>query len=87
MTYTDREVADAMSELDTYRMSEFGEISSALAVVGLSSAHASKEIHIRDSMIRVAHDAGASLRQIAHASGLNRKAVTAIVFRQGDRPN
>ena len=30
-------------------------------------------------MIRVAHDAGASIRQLAEVSGLGRKSVTAIV--------
>ncbi|MCY4423193.1 MAG: hypothetical protein OXC06_08995 [Acidimicrobiaceae bacterium] len=34
---------------------------------------------IRDDMIRVAHRAGASLRQLAEVSGLGRRAVTAIV--------
>ena len=44
---------------------------------GRSDAH--KEIAIRDDMIRTAHRVGASLRQIAEASGLGRKTVTAIV--------
>ncbi len=48
-------------------------------MVGLSSERAHKEIAIRDDMIRTAHRVGASLRQIAEASGLGRKTVTAIV--------
>jgi hypothetical protein len=47
--------------------------------VGLSAERAAKEAQIRDNMIRVAHRAGASLRQLAEVSGLGRKAVTAIV--------
>jgi lambda repressor-like predicted transcriptional regulator len=38
-----------------------------------------KEAHIRDDMIRVAHRAGASLRQLAEVSGLDRKTVTSII--------
>jgi hypothetical protein len=34
---------------------------------------------MRDDMIRVAHRSGASLRQLAEVSGLDRKTVTAIV--------
>ena len=48
-------------------------------MVGLSSERARKEIAIRDDMIRTARRVGASLRQIADASGLGRKTVTAIV--------
>ena len=55
------------------------EVGAALAVVGLSSERAHKEIAIRDDMIRTAHRVGASLRQIADASGIGRKTVTAIV--------
>ena len=51
----------------------------ALAVVGLSAERACKEIDIRNDMIRTAHRAGSSLRQIAEACGLGRKTVTAIV--------
>lgn len=56
-----------------------GEVGAALAVVGLSAERAAKEAPIRDEMIRVAHRAGASLRQLAEVSGLDRKTVTAIV--------
>jgi len=62
-----------------YRSGDDSEIGAALAVVGLSAERAAKEASIRDEMIRVAHRAGASLRQIADVSGLNRKTVTAIV--------
>ena len=40
---------------------------------------ASKETAARDDMIRTAHRVGALLRQIAEASGLGRKTVTAAV--------
>src|SRR5438105_15362998 len=40
-----------------------------LVVVGLSAERAATEIQIRDDMIRVAHRAGASLRQLAAARG------------------
>lgn len=47
-------------------------------VVGLTSERAAHEVAIRDDMIRVAYRVGASLRQVAEASGLGRKTVTAI---------
>ncbi len=50
-----------------------------LVVVGLNSERADNESRIRDDMIRVAHHAGASIRQLAEVSGLGRKIVTAIV--------
>jgi hypothetical protein len=57
-------------------------VGAALVVVGLSAERAAREVEIRDNMIRVAHRAGASLRQLAEASGLGRKTVTAIVGRR-----
>jgi hypothetical protein len=65
--------------MEKYRGGETGEVGAALAVVGLSVERVAKESAIRDDMIRVAHRAGASLRQIAEVSGLDRKTVTAIV--------
>jgi hypothetical protein len=65
--------------MDKYRGGESGEAGAALVVVGLSAARASRESQFRDDMIRVAHRAGASIRQLADVSGLGRKAVTAIV--------
>jgi hypothetical protein len=53
-------------------------------VVGLSAARASKESEFHDDMIRVAHRAGMSIRQLADVSGLGRKAVTAIVTSNAD---
>ncbi|MDQ6948307.1 MAG: hypothetical protein M3256_19100 [Actinomycetota bacterium] len=47
--------------------------------VGVSAERAAKEVRIRDDMIRVAHRAGVSIRQLAEVSGLGRKTVTAIV--------
>lgn len=64
------------------RGSDTGELGAALVVVGLSAERGTKEARIRDDMIRVAYvayRAGASLRQLAEVSGLDRKTVTAIV--------
>ena len=79
MSYTDADVSAAIARMDKYRTGIDYEIGAALAVVGLSAERARKETAIRDDMIRTAHRAGASLRQIAEASGLGRKTVTAIV--------
>jgi hypothetical protein len=56
-----------------------GQVGATLAVVGLSAERAGKEARIRDDMIRVAHRAGASIRQLAEVSGLGRKTVTATI--------
>lgn len=79
MSYTDEQVAGAMSAVDKFRGDADGEVGAALAVVGLSAERAAREVAKRDSMIRIAHGAGASLRQLAQVSGLNRKTVTSIV--------
>jgi lambda repressor-like predicted transcriptional regulator len=79
MTYTDEQVSSAIAAMEKYRGGDTGEIGAALAVVGLSAQRVAKEAHLRDDMIRVAHRAGASLRQLAEVSGLDRKTVTAIV--------
>jgi hypothetical protein len=79
MRYTDAEVAAATGAVETYRAGLDGEVGAALAVVGLSSERVAKEAEIRDDMIRVAHNAGASIRELAEVSGLGRKAVTDIV--------
>lgn len=79
MTYSEAHVTAVAAVIDKYRSGEAGEIGAALAVVGLSSERAAREVEIRDDMIRVAHRTGASLRQLADVSGLNRKTVTAIV--------
>jgi hypothetical protein len=79
MSYSDAEASSALAAMDKYRGGETGEIGAALAVVGLSAERVTKEAAIRDDMIRVAHRAGASLRQLAEVSGLDRKTVTAIV--------
>lgn len=79
MTYSDAEVAAALADMDKHRAGEAGEAGAALAVVGLSAARAARESEFRDDMIRVAHRAGASIRQLADVSGLGRKVVTAIV--------
>ncbi|MDP9074920.1 MAG: hypothetical protein M3N98_12260 [Actinomycetota bacterium] len=65
--------------MDKYRGAEEGEAGAALVVVGLSAERAAREVRIRDDMIRVAHRAGVSIRQLADVSGLGRKTVTAIV--------
>lgn len=79
MTYTEAQVTAATAAVDKYRSGQDGEVGAALSVVGLSAERAAREVAIRDDMIRVAHQAGASLRQLAEVSGLNRKTVTAIV--------
>ena len=79
MTYTEAQVAAANAAIEKYRSGEAGEVGAALAVVGLSAERAAREVAIRDDMIRVARRAGASLRQLAEVSGLNRKTVTGIV--------
>ncbi len=87
MSFSDAEVFAATSAMDKYRGSEDGEAGSALVVVGLSAERAAKEVGIRDDMIRVAHDAGASIRQLADASGLGRKTVAAIVSPKARLPD
>jgi hypothetical protein len=79
MTYSDTQVAAANAAMEQYRGAEDGEVGAALVVVGLSAERAAKEARILDDMIRVAHRAGASIRQLADVSGLGRKAVTAVV--------
>jgi hypothetical protein len=79
MSYTDAQVSSAIAAMDKYRGAETGEVGAALVVVGLSAERAAREQQMRDDMIRVAHRAGASLRQLADVSGLDRKTVTAIV--------
>ena len=81
MSYTDAEVSAARAAMQKYRGGDEGEVGAALIVVGLSAERAAKEIQIRDDMIRVAHRAGASLRQLAEVAGLGRKTVTAIIDR------
>ena len=81
MSYTDADVSAATAAMQKYRGEAEREVGAALVVVGLSAARAAKEIQLRDDMIRVAHRAGASLRQLADVSGLGRKTVTAIVER------
>jgi hypothetical protein len=81
VSYTDAQVAPAIAAMDKYRGGDTSEVGAALAVVGLSAERAAKEAQLRDDMIRVAHRAGASLRQLAEVSGLDRKTVTAIVAR------
>lgn len=81
MSYTDAEVSAANAAMQKYRSGEDGEVGAALIVVGLSAERAAKETQIRDDMIRVAHRAGASLRQLADVAMLGRKTVTAIIER------
>ena len=86
MSYTDADVSAAIAGMEKYRSGLDYEVGAALAVVGLSAERAHKEIAMRDDMIRTAHRVGASLRQIAEASGLGRKTVTAIVEADPLRP-
>lgn len=79
MTYSDAQVSAVTAAMDKYSGGDKGEVGVALAVVGLSADRAAKEAQIRDDMIRVARRSGASLRQLAEVSRLDRKTVTAIV--------
>ena len=79
MSYANDRVAAANKVMDKYRAGQEGEVGAALVVVGLSAERTAKEARIRDDMIRVAHQAGASLRQFAEVSGPAGKTVTAIV--------
>lgn len=79
MTAHEFEVSTVASTIEKHRLGVDGEIGAALAVVALSSERVHRESELRDDLIRVAHSAGASLRQISEVSGLGRKTVTAIV--------
>ena len=79
MSYSESDVHAALTAMEKYRVDDDAEVSAALAVVGLSAQRTAKEAQIRDDMIRVAHRAGASLRQLAEVSCLGRKTVTAVV--------
>jgi len=79
MTYTEDDAVTALAAISKHRTGLGDEVGAALAVVGLGADRVHREEAIRDDMIRVAHQAGASLRQLADVSGLGRKAVTAIV--------
>lgn len=81
MTYSDADVAAAVSAVDKYRGGDDSEVGAALAVVGLSAERVVKGLQIRDDMIRVAHRAGASLRKLAEVTGLDRKTATAVATR------
>lgn len=87
MSYSDQEVFAATAAMEKYRGGVDGEIGAALAVVGLSAARTAKEARIRNDMIRVAHKVGASIRQLAEASGLGRKTVTSIVESEDATPD
>ncbi len=73
MSFTDADVSTATTAMEKYRAGQGGEIGAALVVVGLSAERVAKEVAIRDDMIRVAHDAGASIRQLAEVSDLRTK--------------
>lgn len=81
MTYRDLDVSEAVAAVEKFRGGDDSEVGAALAVVGLSAERVAKEAQLRDDMIRVAHRSGASLRQLAEVSGLDRKTVTSIVGR------
>jgi hypothetical protein len=87
MSYTEAQTSSAIAAMEKYRGASTGVVGAALAVVGLSAERATKEAQIRDEMIRVAHRAGASLRQLAEVSGLDRKTVTAIVGTPARQPD
>jgi endonuclease III len=85
MNYSGLEVSKARAAMEKYRSGEPDEVGAALVVVGLSAERADRETRIRDDMIRVAHRAGASIRQLAEVSGIGRKTVTAIVATGAER--
>lgn len=85
MSYTDAQVSSAVAAIDKYRGSETGEVGAALAVVGLCAERATKEAQIRDDMIRVAHRAGASLRQRRRADRRRHRAPPARAARPPGR--
>jgi hypothetical protein len=87
VSYSESQVSAAIAAMDKYRGGDKGEIGAAVVVVGLSAERAAKESQIRDDMIRVAHRAGASLRQLAEVSGLDRKTVTAVVGATSPAPD
>jgi hypothetical protein len=87
VTYTHADASAAAAAMDKFRTGEVGEVGAALVVVGLSAERTAKESRIRDDMIRVAHRAGASIRQLAEVSGLGRKTVTAIVSSDARPPD
>ena len=78
MRYSEEQVIEVESSMAKCRGGAEGEIGAALTVVGLTSERVAHEAAIRDDMIRLAYRAGASLRQVAEASGLGRKAVAVI---------
>ena len=78
MSYSHDEVVRAEAAMEKYRLVD-GEIGAALVVVGLSTERVEKETRMRNNMIQVAHRSGASIRQLAEVSGLNRKTITTIV--------
>jgi hypothetical protein len=82
VSYSDEELSNVAAMMEKYRGGNKGEIGAALVVVGLSAERAAKETRLRDDMIRVAHRAGASIRQLAEVSGLGRKTITAIISLQ-----
>ena len=79
MSYTDADVSAAITAMDKYRSGLDTRSGPRSRWSASAPRRARKEIDIRNDMIRVAHRAGASLRQIAEGSGLGRKTVTAIV--------
>jgi hypothetical protein len=79
MSYSNDEVSRVVKTMDKYRANDQGEVGAALVVVGLSAERAAKEKQMRDDMIVVAHRTGASIRQLADATGLDRKTITSIV--------
>jgi hypothetical protein len=79
MSYTEQETASAAALMEKYRGAEGAEVGAALVVVGLSAARAARECQVRDDMIRVAHRAGASIRELSEVTGIGRKTITAVV--------
>lgn len=69
MSYTEAQVTAASAAMEKYRGDREGEVGVALVVVGLSAERVARESKTRDDLIRVAHRAGASIRQLAEVPG------------------
>ena len=67
----------AIELLNQHRTSD-DSVGAALACVSLHADRLDHERAIRDSLIRIAHQQGASYRQIAHSARLDQRTVATI---------
>jgi hypothetical protein len=73
VSFKESDVVAASRTTDKGQTSERGEVGAVPVAFGLQANRVAKESHIRDDMIRVAHRAGGSIRQLAEVDGLRRK--------------